>query len=111
MPDPVAWKAVEKGWRVYDRDGSEVGTIEQIAGDENADIFDGFSVKSHAHGVAKYVPAEIVASIAVGEVRLTISGAEVASLDDMHEEVEEQIIPEKSSWYQRVAWWTKGRDR
>jgi hypothetical protein len=65
----------------------------------------------HALGAVKYVPAEIVASIAVGEVRLTIAGADVAPLDDMREEVEEEIIPEKSRWYQRLAWWTTGRDR
>jgi hypothetical protein len=52
-----------------------------------------------------------VASIAEREVRLTISGSEVPSLEDMHEEVEEQIIPEKSTWYQRLAWWTTGRNR
>ena len=111
MPDPVAWKAVEKGWPVYDREGEEVGQIEEIAGDENADIFDGFAIKTHAREHLKYVPAEIVASIAVGEVRLTIAGGAVAPLDDMREEVEEQIIPEKSHWYQRLAWWTTGRDR
>jgi uncharacterized protein YrrD len=111
MPDPVSWKAVEKGWPVYDRDGGEIGKVEQIAGDENADIFDGFAVKHSAHGHVKYVPAEIVASIAVGEVRLTISGSEAAELEDLHEEVEEEIIPEKSTWYQRLAWWTTGRNR
>jgi len=111
MPDPVAWKAVEKGWAVYDRDGQEIGKLEEIAGDEEADIFDGFGVKTGTFGSAKYVPAEIVESIAVGEIRLTISGAEAASLEDMSEEVEEQIIPEKSTWYQRLAWWTKGRNR
>jgi hypothetical protein len=111
MPDPVAWKAVEQGWAVYDRDGEEVGKLEEIAGDEEADIFDGFAIKTNAPGAVKYVPAEIVASIAVGEVRLTIAGADVASLDDMREEVEEEVIPEKSTWYQRLAWWTTGRDR
>jgi PRC-barrel domain protein len=111
MPDPVAWKAVEKGWSVYDRDGEEVGKIEEIAGDENADIFDGFAISANAPGAVKYLPAEMVATIAVGEVRLTISSADVAALDDMREAVEEQIIPEKSPWYQRLAWWTTGRDR
>jgi ribosomal 30S subunit maturation factor RimM len=111
MPDPVSWKAVEKGWAVYDRDGEEVGTVHEIAGDEEADIWDGFGVKTSALGAVKYVPAEIVASIAVGEVRLTSSGDEVASLEDMREEVEEQIIPEGSSWYQRLAWWLTGRNR
>jgi hypothetical protein len=111
MPDPVAWKAVEKGWAVYDRDGEQVGTVDEIAGDENADIFDGFGIKTGTFSTVKYVPAEIVESIAVGEVRLKISGAEVAPLEDMREEVEEQLIPEKSTWYQRLAWWLKGRDR
>ncbi len=112
MPDPVSWKAVEKGWKVYDRDGEEVGTIAEIAGDENADIFDGFGVKTGGVlGSVKYVPAEIVESIAVGEVRLTIAGAEVPPLEDMRAEVEEQVIPESSTWYQRLAWWLTGRNR
>ncbi len=111
MPDPVAWKAVEKGWAVYDRDGQEVGKVEEIAGDEEADIFDGFGIKTGTFGSVKYVPAEIVDSIAVGEIRLTIADAEVATLEDLREEVEEQIIPEKSRWYQRLAWWTTGRNR
>jgi len=111
MPDPVSWKAVEKGWAVYDRDGGEVGKIDEIAGDESADIFDGFGIKTSSMGHVKYVPAEIVSSIAVGEVRLTTSGADVDSLEEMHEEVEEQVIPEKSTWYQRLAWWTTGRNR
>jgi uncharacterized protein YrrD len=111
MPDPVSWKAVEKGWAVYDRDGEQVGTIHEIAGDEEADIFDGFGVKTSRLGHVKYVPAEIVASIAVGEVRLSIPGDAVAPLEDMRAEVEEQIIPEKSTWYQRLAWWLTGRDR
>ena len=111
MPDPVAWKAVEQGWAVYDRDGEQVGTVDEIAGDEEADIFDGFAIKTGTFSTAKYVPAEIVGSIAVGEIRLTISGDEVAPLEDMRAEVEEQLIPESSTWYQRLAWWLMGRNR
>jgi uncharacterized protein YrrD len=111
MPDPIAWKAVEKGWLVYDREGEKVGTVQEIAGDEEADIFDGFGIKTGTFSTVKYVPAEIVESIAVGEIRLTISGNEVATLEDMRAEVEEQIIPERSTWYQRLAWWLTGRNR
>jgi len=111
MPDPVAWKAVERGWAVYDREGDQVGTVEEIAGDENADIFDGFGIKTGTLGGVKYVPAELVESIAVGEIRLKIPGSDVAPLDDMRTEVEEQIVPESSTWYQRLAWWLTGRDR
>ena len=111
MPDPISWKAVEKGWAVYDRDGGQIGTVHEIAGDEEADIFDGFGIKTGTLGADKYVPAEIVASIEVGEIRLTIPGTEVASLEDLRPEVEEQIIPESSTWYQRLAWWLTGRNR
>lgn len=111
MPDPVSWKVVEKGWAVYDSEGEQVGTIHEIAGDTEHDIFDGFGVKTGTLGGVKYVPAEIVGSIAEGEVRLTISGAEAESLADMNAEVEEDVIPESSTWYQRLAWWTTGRDR
>lgn len=111
MADPVSWKAVEQGWAVYDRDGEQVGTVHEIAGDEEADIFDGFGIKTSAFSAVKYVPAEIVESIAVGEVRLTLPGSEVAPLRDMRAEVEEQIIPESSTWYQRIAWWLTGRNR
>jgi hypothetical protein len=109
MPDPVAWKAVEKGWHVFDREGEQVGTVFEIAGDTEHDIFDGFGIKTTRFGRVKYVPAEIVASIAVGEVRLTTSHDEVDGLENLHEEVEEQILPQKSRWYQRLAWYLYGR--
>jgi len=109
MADPVAWKVVEKGWSVVDRDGEQVGTVHEIAGDTEHDIFDGFGIKTGTLGSVKYVPSESVGEITVGEVRLTISGEEAASLDDMHEEVEEELLPIKSRWYQRLAWWTTGR--
>jgi len=57
MADPVSWKVVEKGWPVYDREGAEVGNVHEIAGDEEADIFDGFGIKTGTFGAAKYVPA------------------------------------------------------
>ena len=111
MPDPISWKGVEKGWPVYDSVGEQIGTVHEIAGDTEHDIFDGFGVKTSALGHVKYVPAEIVASIAVGEVRLNIPPEAVGQLEDLHAEIEEQILPEKSRWYQRLAWWTTGRNR
>jgi PRC-barrel domain protein len=111
MADPVSWKVVEKGWSVFDCEGEQVGTVEEIVGDDDADIFDGLGIRTHAFSSVKYVPSEIVASIAVGEVHLTISGNEVAPLEDLRTEDEEQVIPESSTWYQRLAWWLTGRNR
>ena len=45
MPDPVAWTMVEPGWDVVDAHGEKVGTVEQIIGAPDLDIFDGFSVR------------------------------------------------------------------
>jgi hypothetical protein len=111
MADPVAWTVIERGWAVYDVDGNEVGKVHEIAGDENHDIFDGLSVKESALGHDKYVPSEVVGRIEDGAVHLTIAGNDVATLADMRSAPEEQVIPEGSTWYQRLAWWLKGRDR
>jgi uncharacterized protein YrrD len=72
VADPVAWRVVEPGWRVLDADGNEVGKIDEIAGDVEADIFDGFMVGDGGTVLtrSKYVPAEEVAAIYEGEVVL-----------------------------------------
>ena len=69
MADPVSWLLIEPGWQVTDANGEEIGRVEAVTGDMNADIFDGLEVRS---GVLekRYVPAEQVASIVQGEVRL-----------------------------------------
>ena len=77
MADPVSWFVMERGWRVVDRDGEEVGTVDEILGDENADIFDGLSVRSGALTDARYVPSEQVEEITEGTVRLGLTRAEV----------------------------------
>lgn len=73
MADPVAWTVVERGWAVLASDGSEVGKVDQVLGDPEADIFDGLAV-----GAATvldrplYVPSEQVGAIEEGTVHLTI---------------------------------------
>jgi hypothetical protein len=112
MPDPVSWKVVEKGWKVRDAAGDEIGTVGEITGDETADIFDGLTISQGILSRDKYVPSEQVGEIVEGEVRLTISHRQVEALQDFEEPApEEQIIPESSTWYQRLAWWLAGRDR
>jgi hypothetical protein len=111
VADPVAWNVIERGWTVYDADGHEVGKVHEIAGDENHDIFDGLSIKESRLGHDKYVPSEVVGRIEDGAVHLTISRNAVATLEDMRSAPEEQLIPESSTWYQRLASWLTGRNR
>jgi uncharacterized protein YrrD len=81
MADPVAWTVVERGWAVAASDGSEVGTVDQVLGDPEADIFDGLAV-----GVGTvlnrpvYVPSEKVGAIEEGTVHLTIDADEYGRL-------------------------------
>jgi hypothetical protein len=112
MPDPVAWTVMERGWKVLGADGAEVGRVDEITGDENADIFDGLTVSKGVLSKPKYVPSEHVAQIFEGEVHLSLSQAQIEALEGYTEPVEEQIVPERSTWYQRFAWrWLAGRKR
>ena len=112
MADPVAWIMIEPGWVVLDADGKEIGRVHEVTGDENADIFDGLAIKQGILSKDKYVPSEHVAAIREGEVVLDIPHDAVENLETFTEPAaEEQVIPESSTWYQRLAWWLTGRNR
>lgn len=82
MADPVSWLEIKPGWKVEAADGGPVGEIDEVAGDENADIFDGLAVAVTALGRPRYVPAEKIAQITDGTVRLSIGHDEVEALDE-----------------------------
>jgi hypothetical protein len=82
VADPVSWFLIERGWKVAGSDGSELGTVEEALGDENADIFDGLAVATSVLAKPRYVPAEKVGEIVEGEVRLTIDQARFEQLGD-----------------------------
>jgi hypothetical protein len=73
MADPVSWLMIETGWKVLAADGTEVGKVDEVAGDSNADIFDGLAVATSALGKPRYVPAEEIASVEPGIVRLRLT--------------------------------------
>jgi hypothetical protein len=79
---PVSWLLLERGWKVIDADGKEIGHVDEVVGDSGEDIFNGLTV---AHGLlrrARYIPAEQVAEITDGEVHLALSDDEVGRLDE-----------------------------
>jgi hypothetical protein len=81
MADPVSWKVAERGWSVVASDGNEVGKVDQILGDTEADIFDGLAVGA---GTVLdrpiYVPSEQVGAIEEGTVHLGIDSDEYKQL-------------------------------
>jgi hypothetical protein len=85
LTEPVSWLVVEKGWSVVDRDGKTVGRVDEIVGDTGKDIFSGLKVLTGLLGTARFVPAERVAAITAGEVRLDVSQDAVGRLEEYEE--------------------------
>jgi uncharacterized protein YrrD len=82
VPDPASWLTIEPGWTVVAGDGKEVGKVDEVVGDANADIFNGLAVATGLLGRPKYVPAERVTEIREGEVRLDLPAETLEHLDD-----------------------------
>jgi len=93
-PDPVSWFVIEHGWKVLAADGKSVGTADEVVGDMGEDIFSGLSVSPGLLKRPKYVPAESVAEITEGEIKLSISVEEFDHLGE-HDEAppSERILP------------------
>lgn len=103
MPTPVSWLLIEPGWTVEAADGGELGHVEEVTGDSNADVFDGITVGASMFARPRYVPSEQVGEIVDGRVRLTIDRSAFEQLGEFKEPPEQEIIePEKPSLVQRL---------
>ncbi len=85
MPDPASWMMVEQGWTVVAADGSSVGRVDEVVGDEETDIFNGLKILTGKLGAPKYVPSEQVGEIVEGTVRLALTPDEVSELGEYRE--------------------------
>jgi hypothetical protein len=108
--EPVAWNVIEPGWRVLDAAGNEIGKVDRITGDLDADIFDGLAVGDGGTVLtrAKYVPSEHVAVIRDGEIVLDLSPEEAAKLEPYTEIPSKPLADlapkEETSTEQRSRW-------
>jgi hypothetical protein len=82
VADPLSWFMIRAGWKVVAADGSEVGEVDEVAGDDTEDIFDGLAIATSAFGKPRYVPAEQVAGISQGVVRLSLTREQVVQLGE-----------------------------
>ncbi len=83
--DPVSWLVIERGWTVTAADGTEVGHIDQTVGDSTRGIFNGLTISHGLFSTPRYVPAEQVAEIVEGSVRLALTPDEVERLEEYEE--------------------------
>ncbi len=81
---PVSWKGIDAGARLVTVDGQEIGRVEEVAGDRQADIFDGRVVSvagPHSRrGDKRYVAAERVGRIWPDRVEVDLGADEAARL-------------------------------
>ena len=82
MAERVSWLMIRPGWKVYASDGTEVGAVDAVAGDETEDIFDGLAVAPSALGKPRYVPADQVADITNGAIHLAITAQQAVALGE-----------------------------
>ena len=77
MPDPVSWIVIERGWTVVDADGKDLGRVDEVLGDQDADIFNGLQILTGKIAKPAYVPAESVGEIVEGRVQLRLAKDEL----------------------------------
>jgi len=68
---------IEQGWSVVDADGRSVGRVDEVLGDEQADIFSGLQILAGPLAKPTYVPAERVGEIVEGRVQLQVTSDEL----------------------------------
>ena len=83
--DPVAWTVLDEGALVVAADGSEVGHVMEVAGDKEADIFDGLVLTHARRGTSHYIASERVTGIWPDRVETDLTPEEAGSLPDYTE--------------------------
>ena len=73
---------IEKGWKVLDPGGDEIGHVEEVVGDTGTDIFNGLKIATGLLSESRYVPAERVTEIRDGSVALDVRKDAIAEFDD-----------------------------
>ena len=110
MTDPVSWLQIEQGWNVVTSDGVMVGTVAQVEGDKQSDIFDGLAVESRQPRQIRYVPGEQVGAIHPGEVTLKIASADIGTLEPFQAPPPETTwLPGKTPIATRMSNWLRGK--
>lgn len=76
----VAWQAMPPHAPVVDADGGEIGTVAQVLGDEDEDIFHGVAVRRKHDGVTVEIPAARIKRVTTEHVMTDLSGDEAGAL-------------------------------
>ena len=76
----LAWQATPRHAPVVDSGGDEIGTVAEVLGDEDDDIFHGIALKMRGDGETVEVPAARVKRVTTGHVITDLSSDELHAL-------------------------------
>jgi hypothetical protein len=77
--DPVSWRAVVYGTPVLATDGTQVGTVKEVLGDDSEDIFHGLRVALASGGADVVVAAEDIDTLTQGSIGVNLPAAAIAA--------------------------------
>jgi hypothetical protein len=83
LGDPASYLTLEKGARVLTSDGEEIGRVEHVLADPDADVFDGLIIDSRpGPGGHRFADAPLVAEIYENAVVLTVDAQAAQQLPE-----------------------------
>ena len=77
----IAWTVLDKGHDIVGSDGSKIGTVKDVVGDVEKDIFSGITFSPGLTQDAMFIPADRVAEITREAVHLSITSDEAGDLE------------------------------
>ena len=93
---PVSWKAIERDAVVVSSDGVEAGRVSEVAGDPEADIFNGLVLSFGTLGKPRYLAAERVRGIWPQRVEVDATAAALQALPAYEEPVSARVLARDS---------------
>lgn len=106
---PIAWRGVRQDTPVRSSDGTQVGTIKDLLGSDDEDIFHGIVVHLSHHDREVFVPADDVTLMTPSHIDVSYTAEQLAALPVHTEERQAEL-----GWIgflRRTIAWLKEDDR
>ena len=107
--DPIAWRGVIQDTPVRASDGESVGSLSDMLGSDQEDIFHGIVVHLGRLGHHVFVPADEVSLMTRSHVDVSLTSAEIHARPE-HDE-ERQFRVGIVGFFRKHPGWTRDKDR
>jgi hypothetical protein len=104
-PQPISWRTVVYATPVISSDGERVGEVREMLGSDADDIFHGIRVGLSRAGHDVMVPSDAVTSLSTGEVRTSLTRADIAGLPAFEESASYHLA--SVGWLRKHLGWRK----